>query len=652
MKKLGILKNRNLYASMSKEELLEAQQRNDFDFSAFVDSELLRKERKLKKINDVSKGVKTKDNEFFFRNNLKGLKQAPKVYDIESFDVETVGRGNYFYLCGFIDKYGEYKYSFDKLESIKLISRNKHFGGLVYATNLGFDFNSLAEGTDFKTRCNILIRGSNYIMVTYKGTYQKIKLLDSVNYGGLSVEKMGNILKLPKLKKPKCLGRLPKNKKEKDELLEYNKRDCEVTRDFMIFLQKGLNDLGGELKSTISSCAMDLFRRRFLKYDVVRESVILGYDVKPIIYKAYYGGRTEVFKRGFIENYNYYDFNSLYPSVMLFDYPNPLSVRVEKKENRDLLRFEGVSYFELDIPKTRYPLLPYREGTKLIFPYGKLKGYYTHLEIRRAIELYGENIILLMNDTVYYTETKKYFEDYVNTLYTLRKEYKKQGSEMEHVVKLLLNSLYGRFALRKIEKTEFIDFSDEEEAIEKIKECEKKGITVKCDSSLSGYFQENEDFDGVSSVPIWSVYVTAYARTKLHSAILECDPVYIDTDSLITKKKYKDSKELGELKLEKVVKNGIIIKPKLYFCDDEIKSKGVPIPKNQRGKERLKKQILSKKTLHYKKFIKVKEGINRNIKVNSVIVQSKEIDLEDNKRVWVGEFDAHKLQDSEPIEVK
>lgn len=621
---------------------------NYISFSDLVDE-------KIKKRSD-SKISRLEYLDYLYKTeNLKLPKGKIKTYSISSFDIETTSSANNFYLFGFIDKDNNYIHSFDKVEALKILVNQKHRGNFIYATNLGFDFNSVAEGTDFKNECDILLRGNSYLQINYDSSYNfKVSLRDSTNYGGLSVESMGKILKLPKLKSPRCLGRHPKNKKELKELIDYNKRDCEVTKKFMELLQTGLNDLGGELKMTISSCAMDMFRRNFLDYDVIREKHFLDFEPREKIFKAYYGGRTETFKRGTIKNYNYYDFNSLYPSVMLYDYPNPTSVQYVKENNNPFvyLSYEGVSYFELNIPYSEYPLLPYRTiDKKLIFPYGIIKGYYTHVEIREAIKLYGEKIILKMNDTIYYTEVKPYFKKYVTTLYNLRKEYKSRGDEREHVVKLLMNSLYGRFALRNIEKTEFINIDNVDEAREKVRELESKGIRVNINSVNEMYYSEKEEYEGITSFPIWSVYVTAYARIKLHRAILECKPVYVDTDSLITETEYTDSKELGELKLEKKIKMGVIIKPKLYFCDDEIKSKGVPIPKLQKDKIRLKNNILSKKEVHYKKFIKVKEGIKRDIKVNSIIIQKKKIDLEDTKRVWVGEFNLTGLQDSEPIKI-
>lgn len=589
-------------------------------------------------------------------NNLRLANNDFKVYKIHSFDIETTSRANNFYLFGYINGEGRYESLFDKKKAINKIMRLKHRGSLIYATNLGFDFSALCDGSNLRSYADILMRGNNHIQIKLEGTYQKVKLLDSVNYGGLSVQTMGKILNLPKLKSPKCLGRMPKNDKELKELVKYNKRDCEVTRKFMILFQKTVNMLGGELKTTISSCAMDIFRRSFLDYDVVREELIIKREVKSKIFQAYYGGRCECFMRGLINNYYYGDVNSLYPSVMMGEFPDPMSVdyieNIKKDEYKDYLGFEGVSYFVLVIPKHRYPLLPFRMNGKLLFPYGLLKGYYTHLEIRRAIELYGESIVIEMRDCVYYKSTKPFFKKFVETLYKMRKDYKSQGNNMEYCIKILMNSLYGKFGMHKIEKTTFFNMDNYEDATALIVKAESEGRKVKMNSINEGYVVVKEDYDGISSIPIWAVYVTAYARIKLHRLILEYEPVYVDTDSIVTKKEVIDNKELGELKLEKMVHNGIIVKPKLYFFDGEIKAKGLPIPKDAKSRQKLILKILQGKVIKYDKFVKVKEGIGRDIKVNSILLVSKHVDLEDSKRLWSKNFNKECLQDSEPIEIK
>ena len=85
---------------------------------------------------------------------------------------------------------------------------------------------------------------------------------------------------------------------------------------------------------------------------------------------------------------DYYDYNSLYPSVMLNSYPDPNTLNVTyKNETSYIESFDGISEVEIYSPKVKYPLLPYRTEDKLLFPYGTFRGYYTHIELREAMLL-------------------------------------------------------------------------------------------------------------------------------------------------------------------------------------------------------------------------------------------------------------------------
>lgn len=598
------------------------------------------------------------------KNAMNKLEKKYKKYRFVSFDVETIGRNNDFYLCGVIDYNGEYTCYFKPQEVIDYFKRIKHNDVIICATNLGFDYSSVFGNSDYFNLCNFTVNNGRFIMIKFDGTYHKQVFYDTLNYGGLSVEKMGDILGKPKLQHPKCLGKKPKNKDELKELIEYNIRDCEVTREYMIYLQETLNMIGGELKSTISSCALDIFRRRFLDFAVTRESISTGLEIRDKIHLAYYGGRTEAFKRGCIGEqdtskwkdikkfeYTYLDVNSLYPSVMLNEYPVPDSMMFEPNENRDLLRYEGVSYFEIIVPYTKYPLLPYRKEGKLCFPYGNIKGYYTHLEVRRQIELYSKTKIRIMKDTIYYTRTYKFFKPYVEYMYNSRLKSKQEKSVMEIFYKSLMNNLYGRFALRHVDNTNFFIPHTDEDVLYAIK---KASNQAKLNINMDGisYYSEPKEYDSISSIPIWSCYVTAYARILIHQKICETKPVYCDTDSLITTSKIADSKKLGELKLEENVYGAIIIKPKMYFLNEKIKIKGIRIPKDKKHIERLKYNLVNGKTIRYEKFVKMKEGAKRGLKINSIIVIEKHVDLEDTKRDWGGKkFNPYELADSEPLRI-
>ena len=164
------------------------------------------------------------------------------------------------------------------------------------------------------------------------------------------------------------------------------------------------------------------------------------------LFKAYYGGRTETLKRGEVSDLNYYDINSLYPSVMHGClYPDPNTMRITHKNSRKYIdMYDGVSSVEIHCPDSiKVPLLPYRYDNKLYFPRGTFKGWYSHVELRKAMDL--GYILKHVEKTYYYKESCCPFVDYVSDIYAKRMKYKSEGSVMQLIAKLFLNSLYGKF---------------------------------------------------------------------------------------------------------------------------------------------------------------------------------------------------------------
>ena len=155
----------------------------------------------------------------------------------------------------------------------------------------------------------------------------------------------------------------------------------------------------------------------------------------------------------------------------------------------------------------------------------------------------------------------------------------------------------------------------------------------------------------IHCIPIWSLYVTAYARLKLYSYLEHTDPIYCDTDSIITDVELEDSKELGFMKKEMDIDEMLIIRPKFYgikyFKDGEIKeyvkSKGIPYV--------LKYHNLKTKVsrIDYNKFSKFRESVRKGIRPNKMIDVFKHINYDDDKRIFHRPFSVDNQSDSIPI---
>ena len=608
-----------------------------------------------------------------YNHSLGRLKsKSITKFDYIGFDVETYGTNNNFLMGGFFyykgktEKIPVYKVFWDKINMIKFLFENRKLFERKYivATNLEFDFTTLFKNTKYWNCFNLLYRGTTLLMVTEKEKHKhgRIKFIDTMNYSPISVSKWGELLGENKLESPSSWEEsfvhgiktiIPKknlNDEEKKELEIYNKRDCKISCDAMYFLQQAVNMLGGKIKITSASTSLDIFRRNFLNQRIIKESYVLKDEsIKDFLFDSYYGGRTEVFIRGEVKDIFYYDINSLYPSVMLNRFPVPQSIqKVDKPKTHLIEDYFGVSDVNIKCPDyLDKPLLPKRIDGKLIFPSGSFRGTFTHAELKKALDLGYK--ILKINKQVIYTQSFYPFKDFINTLYKLRINLKNDGSRMEKMVKLFMNSLYGRFGMRKVGTTKIMDlnFMSNKEINEEFDEI----FEVRNDFGIQ---RTEEDYNGNCCFPILASYTSSYARLKIYD-YLDDNTIYMDTDSIITTNKLPDemiSNEIGCMKLEGEFSRGIFIKPKFYMLENndsvEVKIKGINKADIDDFFNGIKGGVIKKL-----KFSRLRESIIRNIDCNSVIKIEKNLSLNDNKRVWMNEFNINNniISRSKPIKL-
>ena len=192
------------------------------------------------------------------------------------------------------------------------------------------------------------------------------------------------------------------------------------------------------------------------------------------------------------------------------------------------------------------------------------------------------------------------FREYVETLYAKRMEYKATGDRAaELVVKLLLNSLYGKFAQRQIDKWRKPDADErlvhyrpgtEWDIWEEEYEWDAN-IYLQIDDDLYATPDRQHRAVPVASESVLSIagYITAAGRAQLWrgmAGVIDMGGTLFmgDTDSLATDVELPasmvDPKELGKWKLEKSVPGSEcnFVAPKHYQFGDEIRIKGVTRP--------------------------------------------------------------------------
>jgi hypothetical protein len=595
-----------------------------------------------------------KDGFTMSRDKVRALcptKQKLFKKKIFGFDIETYDNNKEFLMASiYSDDFQKFYYSKEELIHdirTKYIFRNSY----IFATNLSFDFFGTFLNQPF---FSTLFRGSDLLMAkTYfyhndfcnspkmkDNPLKCLVFLDTMNYSKISVETMGNIIGIPKMAKPLFLGKKPKNEEEWNIMRSYNMQDSRISYAFMKFMINSVESLGGTFKNTIASTSLRLFTDKYL----TKRYYINSTDIIIDQLKSYYGGRTEAFNRGLIKDYFYYDFNSLYPSIMHDEkFPDPNTMRVNFKNDYKYIRlFEGTSDIDISCPDDiDIPILPVRTSTgKVIFPTGNIRGFYTHIEIREAVKIgYKINCIY---KTIYFTDDCSPFKDFIDDLYSIRLIYKKENNPMEYIVKIIMNSLYGKFGQKFLEKDNWVHCSTlSEEELNKYYKVERKDeyMRVTKDSEPSGF-----------CFPIWASYVSAYGRIKLYKEIIKHKPAYVDTDSILIDHEIEQSTELGKLKLEMKIKKGIIVRPKFYALVDKdnkeyVKVKGLGVHLTYLNFE----GVLVNKRVDYTKFSKFKEALRRGLIPNQIIPTHKEFSIEDEKRKWPSLFDASKMQNSKPL---
>jgi len=559
-----------------------------------------------------------------------------------------------------------HKNFYNSEDLIKEIKTNVLFkNSYIYCNNLSFDFWSVFFTQEDRRQFKILPRGSDMLMAeTYyigneftiikkikdrknNSTRASLTFLDTMNFTTKTIEELGKEINLPRLcgDIQWCDSDIYDEPATLEDLTDVNEQDALICLKFMESFNTIVQELGATPKITIAATTMSCYRNKYVSYEIYQPSKeILREDLF-----AYYGGRTECFKRGTFYGVYKYDINSLYPAVMEYEeFPDPNSRRTNRKDTIDYIEnYHGYADVTIEIPGMKVGPLPYKLDDKLTFPTGTIDGYWNNIELREALKLGCK--ITKVRKNVWYTRTMRPFKKYIQTLYALRLHYKELGNDVyQFIIKIMMNSFYGKFGQK------FDDVNGLMQTTEMTKELYKtfKQVIILNDE----FFRVIEDQEPrLHCIPIWASYVTSYARIRLNELLINHNPIYCDTDSIFTKDKLETSSLLGGLKLEEYITEGITVSAKMYATKhidkgdiiEDIKIKGLGIGMTF---ERFK-QLANEPRVDYMKVLKLKESFQFGLAPNDSVLTHKTFELEDTKRLWPKQFSMDELQDSTPIHI-
>lgn len=492
--------------------------------------------------------------------SLSPISRPQKVRRFSTYDFEWVPGTLQMRLCGAYDDedgYRAYKTVPDFLDG-EMTSDSRgnwfyaHAGGLA---DMIFVLQELVKREGYEVKA--AFSGSSAIIVNVKRGKNSWHFIDSY---WLLRDKLRNIAK--------WIGMTKGNEDESEEfyasaplsvLTEYNAMDCEILWKAIHNFQCEILRLGGQLQMTQASTAMQLFRRQFLHREI-ETSGSLNQTAKA----SYFGSRVEVFERE-VWDAHYYDINSSFPYAMTQPCPGDL-----KRTEKGLPEWCGpgsgwltMSDLEIEVPDTYLPPLPMKHDGRVFFPVGKWRGWFNNIDVQLLLEEGGR--ITKAHETMIF-EPFTDLCDYALTLYDMRK---KSTSDFEKIVlKLLMNSLYGKFA-ESVEK-QALYLHPNKKFFDRWEEAFARGEKENLPRMLfPGAFLVTSIVPVTHAhVPI-SSHITALARRNLYKHLSKCEDVhYCDTDGFSTKEKeLATSNELGGLKLEKILDHAVFAAPKVYQMD-------------------------------------------------------------------------------------
>jgi hypothetical protein len=376
------------------------------------------------------------------------------------------------------------------------------------------------------------------------------------------------------------------------ELRDYNEQDCRILYGGIKMFEDTVYELGGQLRMTQASCAMDLFRRKFLTEDIETSM-----QVNEVARNAYFASRVEVYATECEDAY-YYDVNSSFPYAMTM--PMPGALRGNYRKLPEWWSGPYLADVEVEVPDTYLPPLPRRMGGRLFFPVGKWRGWYSNIDIEVLLASGGR--VNKCHESLTFDENED-LRAYASELYERRR--KSEGFP-RIAYKYLLNSLYGKFG-ESDQKSEVIVNPPE--------------VLPEWVMTSPGIFI----YEKVVEVPHMhvpiAVHVTAIARKTLYDYMGWSQELhYCDTDGFSTTSKYNDGDALGALKLEKYIQKGRFVQAKVYDLVGTdaagkpihtIKAKGFSLGKDPAMSLAKFEKLLNHEEIEYTRMARIKENARR-----------------------------------------
>lgn len=474
---------------------------------------------------------------------------------------------------------------FDAIHEFFMLGENTRL--LIYVHNLSYEFQFLRKWINWD---KVFALSEREVVYAISGG---IEFRCSYKLSGYSLENLAKIRKLPikKLNENYDYKLLRTSKSELEEdVYKYLINDVEI---IIYYIEQLLSE---EKEISRIPLTKTQYVRRYTrnqcssyKYRKMIRNLEINIEEYDYLKKAFAGGFTHaniLNSNKIFEKVSSYDFTSSYPAVMLSEkFPMSSSERLDNPSEKDIE--DSIKYYcciiELELYNVESKFIADNPlssskceitGKKeidngRIMSADKIKTVITEQDFMTIKEFYNIGDIKIL--TIY-----RYVKNYLPTefikaildLYKIKTELKGvDNRETEYLnSKEMLNSEYGMTVTDILRDT--IEYKNDEWGIGE----------MDIENEIDKY---NNKFDRFMFYP-WGVWVTAYARRNLFTAILELkgDYIYSDTDSVkfINRESHLDYFNRYNFMLEKKLERAM----KYHNLDMELVK-----PKTIEGKEKL-----------------------------------------------------------------
>jgi hypothetical protein len=473
----------------------------------------------------------------------------------------------------------------------------------LFAHNLPFDL-TICDFWDTKVFKNAKVRFTIFedppTVISLEQNDCVFNFVDTLNYWRMSLKDLGASIGVEKKE-------MPGNQKNIKEWNQYCFNDVRILKESVIYLMRFIQQQNlGPFAFTQASQAMAAFKTRFMNHEIYIHD---NYKVLIMERKAYHGGLVKNFYIGKVRKKVWkLDVNSLYPSVMLREYPVKLESYKESPSIKNLVRWSrdyGI-VAQVDI-KTKNSSYCVKTKDGLLDVKGEFTTELCGSELLRALQ--NKEAIYCYSAALY--KLSPIFVEYINFFWNKRLEFRKppKNEVYDLFCKLMMNSLYGKFGQRSYEWVDLnfenfqllyalngIPFPEDIYTAKNYKpntflttEWIPYGLNKPVQIRSMGKIEQMRlpVDEHAYSCPIIAAYVTSYARERLRELIKKAgyrNVYYCDTDSLFVNKRgfvnldkwgEIDSNVLGKLKIEEVSTGATFYCPKVYDFNGKHTIKGI-----------------------------------------------------------------------------